>query len=236
MIVDLPVADSDVVRAVTSMMDGNDVLRGGDHDDLIFGQLGDDAIQGDGSISSRVAGGGVHASRAGDGTLLLEASFETAADGDDYIEGNGGADDIYGGLGQDDIIGGQSGDLIFGDRGRVLVFADQALSFDPDTPLDTLEALAVSAGLGARKVTTTTRVVLPAALAMPVVAGLDAGRFGRIVMGTVRVRWCRPQAYYDQDPWRGTWAEDGGVFSNQASHHGNEQKLNNIIVVDFSVI
>ncbi len=48
---------------------------------------------------------------------------------------------------------------------------------------------------------------------------LDAERFGKIVMGSVRVRWCRPQAYYDQDPWRGTWAEDGGVFSNQASHH-----------------
>jgi predicted dehydrogenase len=38
-------------------------------------------------------------------------------------------------------------------------------------------------------------------------------------MGTVRVRWCRTQAYYDQDPWRGTWAQDGGVFANQASHH-----------------
>ncbi len=48
---------------------------------------------------------------------------------------------------------------------------------------------------------------------------LDAGRFGKLVMGTVRVRWCRPQSYYDQDSWRGTWAEDGGVFSNQASHH-----------------
>jgi predicted dehydrogenase len=48
---------------------------------------------------------------------------------------------------------------------------------------------------------------------------LDAGRFGKIVMGTVRVRWCRTQSYYDQDAWRGTWAEDGGVFSNQASHH-----------------
>jgi UDP-N-acetyl-2-amino-2-deoxyglucuronate dehydrogenase len=44
-------------------------------------------------------------------------------------------------------------------------------------------------------------------------------RFGKIVMGTVRVRWCRPQAYYDQDPWRGTWSMDGGVFTNQASHH-----------------
>jgi UDP-N-acetyl-2-amino-2-deoxyglucuronate dehydrogenase len=48
---------------------------------------------------------------------------------------------------------------------------------------------------------------------------VDSGRFGRIVMGTVRVRWCRTQAYYDQAPWRGTWAMDGGVFSNQASHH-----------------
>ena len=48
---------------------------------------------------------------------------------------------------------------------------------------------------------------------------LEAGRFGKLVMGTVRVRWCRPQSYYDQDPWRGTWAFDGGVLTNQASHH-----------------
>ena len=48
---------------------------------------------------------------------------------------------------------------------------------------------------------------------------LDAGRFGKLVMGTVRVRWARPQAYYDQDAWRGTWSLDGGVLTNQASHH-----------------
>ena len=48
---------------------------------------------------------------------------------------------------------------------------------------------------------------------------LDAGRFGKLVLGTVRVRWCRRQDYYDQAPWRGTWAQDGGVLSNQASHH-----------------
>ena len=48
---------------------------------------------------------------------------------------------------------------------------------------------------------------------------LDAGRFGKLVMGTVRVRWCRRQEYYDQDAWRGTWALDGGVLANQASHH-----------------
>lgn len=47
---------------------------------------------------------------------------------------------------------------------------------------------------------------------------LEAGRFGKLVLGTVRVRWCCEQAYYDQDSWRGTWAYDGGVLTNQASH------------------
>lgn len=57
---------------------------------------------------------------------------------------------------------------------------------------------------------------------LPVLAlrkALEQGRFGRLVMGSVRVRWCRTQAYYDQAKWRGTWALDGGVFANQASHH-----------------
>ena len=48
---------------------------------------------------------------------------------------------------------------------------------------------------------------------------VTSNRFGKIVMGTVRVRWCRNQEYYDQDKWRGTWEMDGGVFANQASHH-----------------
>jgi predicted dehydrogenase len=48
---------------------------------------------------------------------------------------------------------------------------------------------------------------------------LVQGRFGKLVLGTVRVRWCRPQSYCDLDSWRGTWALDGGVLTNQASHH-----------------
>ena len=48
---------------------------------------------------------------------------------------------------------------------------------------------------------------------------LESGRFGKLILGTVRVRWCRPQSYYNQDEWRGTWAMDGGVLTNQASHH-----------------
>jgi UDP-N-acetyl-2-amino-2-deoxyglucuronate dehydrogenase len=48
---------------------------------------------------------------------------------------------------------------------------------------------------------------------------LETNRFGKLILGTIRVRWCRPQKYYDQDEWRGTWLMDGGVLTNQASHH-----------------
>ncbi|MDQ8145208.1 MAG: Gfo/Idh/MocA family oxidoreductase [Gemmatimonadota bacterium] len=47
----------------------------------------------------------------------------------------------------------------------------------------------------------------------------DKGRFGRIYMANATVRWARPQEYYDQAPWRGTWEYDGGAFMNQASHY-----------------
>jgi UDP-N-acetyl-2-amino-2-deoxyglucuronate dehydrogenase len=48
---------------------------------------------------------------------------------------------------------------------------------------------------------------------------LDKGRFGRVYMANCTVRWTRPQDYYDQAPWRGTWEFDGGAFMNQASHY-----------------
>lgn len=48
---------------------------------------------------------------------------------------------------------------------------------------------------------------------------IDSNRFGKLTLGTVRVRWCRPQSYYDLAAWRGTWELDGGVLANQASHH-----------------
>jgi UDP-N-acetyl-2-amino-2-deoxyglucuronate dehydrogenase len=48
---------------------------------------------------------------------------------------------------------------------------------------------------------------------------LEAGRFGRLAMVTANVFWTRPQAYYDNDAWRGTWEFDGGALMNQASHY-----------------
>jgi UDP-N-acetyl-2-amino-2-deoxyglucuronate dehydrogenase len=48
---------------------------------------------------------------------------------------------------------------------------------------------------------------------------VEKGRFGRIYVANTTVRWTRPQEYYDQAPWRGTWEFDGGAFMNQASHY-----------------
>ena len=48
---------------------------------------------------------------------------------------------------------------------------------------------------------------------------LLAGRLGRIALVTVNVFWQRPQSYYDQASWRGTWEFDGGALMNQASHY-----------------
>jgi len=44
-------------------------------------------------------------------------------------------------------------------------------------------------------------------------------RFGKIYMVNVNVFWTRPQSYYDNSAWRGTWEFDGGAFMNQASHY-----------------
>lgn len=47
---------------------------------------------------------------------------------------------------------------------------------------------------------------------------LEQGRFGKISHGSIHVRWNRGKAYYEQAPWRGTWAQDGGALMNQCIH------------------
>ena len=47
---------------------------------------------------------------------------------------------------------------------------------------------------------------------------LEAGRFGKLSHGSIHVRWNRNRGYYDQAPWRGTWAQDGGCLMNRCIH------------------
>lgn len=49
--------------------------------------------------------------------------------------------------------------------------------------------------------------------------GLADGELGKVRSVSVRVRWCRPQRYYDLAPWRGTFSMDGGCLTNQGVHH-----------------
>ncbi|MDR1534560.1 MAG: Gfo/Idh/MocA family oxidoreductase [Planctomycetota bacterium] len=48
---------------------------------------------------------------------------------------------------------------------------------------------------------------------------LDSGRFGKILLASARIKWYRPQEYYDSGGWRGTWRLDGGgCLMNQSIH------------------
>lgn len=48
---------------------------------------------------------------------------------------------------------------------------------------------------------------------------IDANKLGRPILGTVAMYGWRDEAYYQSDPWRGSWnAEGGGVLVNQAPH------------------
>jgi UDP-N-acetyl-2-amino-2-deoxyglucuronate dehydrogenase len=48
---------------------------------------------------------------------------------------------------------------------------------------------------------------------------IDEGKIGQPALGTVTMLGWRDQAYYQSDPWRGSWSlEGGGVLVNQAPH------------------
>ena len=48
---------------------------------------------------------------------------------------------------------------------------------------------------------------------------IDEGKIGNPILGVVAMYGWRDAAYYASDPWRGTWAgEGGGVLVNQAPH------------------
>jgi len=48
---------------------------------------------------------------------------------------------------------------------------------------------------------------------------IKQNELGDIRVIGVRVRWCRPQRYYDLAEWRGTLSHDGGALTNQGIHH-----------------
>ena len=50
-------------------------------------------------------------------------------------------------------------------------------------------------------------------------AAIDAGKIGKPILGVFQMYSWRDEAYYQSDPWRGTWeGEGGGVLVNQSPH------------------
>jgi UDP-N-acetyl-2-amino-2-deoxyglucuronate dehydrogenase len=47
---------------------------------------------------------------------------------------------------------------------------------------------------------------------------LKNDRFGKILNGSIQVRWNRNEDYYNEASWRGTWDMDGGTLMNQCTH------------------
>ncbi|MCE7054375.1 Gfo/Idh/MocA family oxidoreductase [Algoriphagus sp. AGSA1] len=50
-------------------------------------------------------------------------------------------------------------------------------------------------------------------------AAVQAGKFGKLLMGNAHVNWYRAPEYYSNSPWKGTLEGDGGgAFMNQGIH------------------
>lgn len=50
-------------------------------------------------------------------------------------------------------------------------------------------------------------------------SAVEEGRFGKMLHGAAHIRWFRDRNYYEQAPWRGKWASDGGALMNQCIHN-----------------
>lgn len=72
--------------------------------------------------------------------------------------------------------------------------------------------------------TTSQRLIFPcyqtrhSPLLRRVAEALTRGALGEVHTLEARLFWARPQRYFDEAPWRGTLAHDGGILFNQANH------------------
>lgn len=55
--------------------------------------------------------------------------------------------------------------------------------------------------------------------AVAVRQAIQAGHFGRLLLGSVRILWYRDEAYYTSCPWRNQKKDGGSVLTNQGIHY-----------------
>lgn len=111
----------------------NDVLRGGNGNDLIFGFEGNDRIEGSNGDDCLVGGEGndrIFASNGNDVILGNEGNdYLDGSNGDDLIKGGAGNDTIEGSNGNDRIFGGEGFDIINGGNGNDYVEGNEGNDF-----------------------------------------------------------------------------------------------------------
>lgn len=100
---------------------GNDTLRGGRGNDLLYGQAANDQIEGQLGDDQLFGGRGndVLVAEAGVDLLFGEQGADYLAGGseNDRLEGGSGPDLLHGNEGDDDLNGGEGADILLGDEG-----------------------------------------------------------------------------------------------------------------------
>jgi Ca2+-binding RTX toxin-like protein len=107
-----------------TIVEGNDILNGGDGNDVIYGMSGNDRIDG-GADNDRLYGhDGADTILGGTGDDFISgggdvnADYLSGQDGNDQIFGVGGDDTIFGGNGDDTLNGGAGADYISANAGN----------------------------------------------------------------------------------------------------------------------
>jgi Ca2+-binding RTX toxin-like protein len=131
---------------------GNDIMRGGEGNDVVLGGYDDDTLNG--NFGNDVVFGGAHNDtlRGEDGNDILvgdtvpglnfqDPTIVGGPGGNDFIGGGGGNDAAYGGHGNDTIYGGEGDDVLYG-----------SINNDSNTPAGFSDGNDVISGEGGRDV------------------------------------------------------------------------------------
>ncbi|MDN0015033.1 calcium-binding protein [Acinetobacter sp. VNH17] len=95
------------------LLDGDDILNGGQGKDLVYGNKGNDQLLGLGGHDELYGGEGDDGLYGGTGEDILYGDS-----GNDRLEGGADIDQLYGGAGNDILIGGADGDYLYGGIGN----------------------------------------------------------------------------------------------------------------------
>lgn len=103
---------------------GNDVIKGGDHGNIIYGGLGNDTLHA-GNGGDSLHGG------MGNDSLIGGAGADKiyGGDGNDFIDGKGGNDLIYGGTGNNSLNGGAGADTFAWNLASIRSGSDKIMDF-----------------------------------------------------------------------------------------------------------